>query len=519
MASENDIGIKITTSGDAKGAEKVSKGLEKIEKSTGKVEKSTKKLDKVQSDFKRRIEDSRAKIERYKDSIGNAGRATEKAAGSIRKSFPTFSRLKKAVGSELMRSAEESARSLIGLVNPVNLVVGAISVGVGLIVRGYQKWKKNQEDLVTAMETTFPQMRKQLDQTFTSQTNLTTATEDFSEAQKEASRLTGDRVSAIEANARAIEELQAAELELEKARIGKQVRDGELTEGEGAQKIAALEGAAAERSFQQELETGNKILKVRQGNLTRARQAAAQARQELNAATEALKKFEKSNDFDRAAGLNPALNRNVSSATHAEAIARRGNDPERIAQAAERSAKAQAERREAVLAEQARLKGVVGAAGSRFSAAQNRARSAFDATRAQEAEVVNQATTGREIFRVRQETAALNAAPGRPAAAPAPTPAPTASGGGGGLAGSIGAAAGQVTGSGSASVAARETLGRLQVAAGGSGGLSEAQTRELLETMKALAATLERTDSKFQAEVSQIRSLVMGQRNQSTSRR
>lgn len=488
----NDIDIKITTKGDAKGAKDVAKGMKEVEKST---EKAT--------------------------------AAAKKNAKQSQSNFPTF---KKMGGA-----AKGLGANLLSLMNPWALLATAVAAAVGKILDEYKKWEARQDEITEMYKEQMPVIRSELDRTETAETLAADAVSRHAEEQRIATSATNERINSLKEQASDLERVRQAETEAAKAAIDYKVATGELTKEQGASRKATLDSAAAETSLASKIDTAKKVQTLREKELAKAREAGEKARRKALQAEAQLNEFERAGDSgERAATFNPSLNEAVKSgiqnksdveAKIAAEKSKIGPDEDRIESLENRRKeeiellkKAQQEREEANQAEQKRLQSIAKNARQQSNSADQRVGAASGELTKAETAFQRTDTTERSVFEADKRASDFRDRTRRVSNS-SPVTSPAAGSGEQSLGSQIGAAQSSITGTGSASVAARSALGQLKEAV--TDGASAKELETITSIIESLLATIEQGNSKLTAldsKVKQLQSQQAESRNQATSR-
>jgi hypothetical protein len=292
------VEIKIQTVGDASGAEKVAKGLDQIQKSA--------------------------------DQAGKAvGTGSNGLGGKMAQLFPTFTKAGSAVAG--------FAGQMAGMVNPATIATAVIGAVVAKAVSAYNDIQRAEEGFAEYAGTGWQKLNDAVGSYLPTQTALETAIKNSTAALESygtalsnqeaaiAKRITDETALADSANKLAIARLELA------------VAEGKLTEEEAARQKAVLEADTAEQKFQAQQAAAVSVLQARQTALAQINAEMERLKSLEAEATARATASEGMSMRDRAAGLDPRLNANVSNASREQIAATAGGEQDTTGAMAERA--------------------------------------------------------------------------------------------------------------------------------------------------------------------------------------
>lgn len=266
-----DAKIKITTEGDAKGAEKVAKGMERVEQAARKVDSGNKKASKSSRNLG--------------GAVLEASRAFEDLQYGIRGVLNNIPGL-------LMQ---------LGVRAGLTGVISAATVAVVVLYDKLSKAKSKFENLKKPAEDS----RRELELFTTANQRAAEQADFFARSQRNAASATEGVVAALRQQAQqqaAIEDLQ---LGLEVAQIDARVASGEISGTEGARMKAQAQKASRGRKFSSGLSALQGELEARAGALPATGDRLGKANERRLAAESALGSFEA--DLRTAAGTQSRI--------------------------------------------------------------------------------------------------------------------------------------------------------------------------------------------------------------------
>lgn len=276
------VEIKIETVGNAAGAEKVAKGLDQIQKSADQASKSV-------------------------------GTGSNGLGGKMAQLFPTFTKAGGAVAG--------FASQMLGAINPMALATAAIGAVVAKAVSAYNDIKRAEEQFAEYAGTGWRKLNDEVGSYLPTQSaleiaikNSTAALDAYGTALSNQETAIAKRIADETALAESAKALAIARLELA-------VAEGKLTEEEAARQQAVLEADTAEQKFQAQQAAAVAVLHARQTALAQINAEMERLKSLEAEATARAAASEAMSVRDRAAGVDPRLNANVSNASREQIAA------------------------------------------------------------------------------------------------------------------------------------------------------------------------------------------------------